>query len=89
MTEQMSLINSLPLSASDPMGTDDTEKSTVHEEAIPVQDLVHCNFCKMMSEYGCVNTVHAEAIPVQNRVHCNFYKMMSEYGYVASHAIGQ
>ena len=50
------------------MGSDVTEKSTVHDEAIPAQDLVHCNS----------NTVHDEAIPVQDLVHSNFYNIRSE-----------
>ena len=50
------------------MGSDDTEKSTVHNEAIPVQDLVHCN----------PNTVPDEAIPVKDLVHSNVYMMNSK-----------
>ena len=50
------------------MGSDDTEKSTAHDEATLVQYLVHCN----------LNTVNDEAIPLQDLVHCNFYKMRSE-----------
>ena len=58
LTEQISVISSPPLSSSDPMGSANVEQDTVHDEAISVQDLVHCNVYKMMSdddseEYGC------------------------------------